>query len=131
MSKKIDRALDDLVKALTKHAQVAGDSTSSTVKLKRAAAKVRATATSYGVLISARRGTDSPFSDIPDPRLDEPTVVSLRAERDALLERRLGKAAPKPEAPTAEPPNAESPNAESPAPDAAEPGAAERDAAVS
>ena len=97
MSKKIDRALDDLVKALAKHADVAGDSKSSSVKLKRAAAKVRASATAYGTLVSARRGTDSPFSDIPDPRLDEPTVASLRAERDALLERRLGKSAPKPD----------------------------------
>lgn len=87
MSKKIDRALHNLVKALNTHAELASDSKSSRGKLQKAAAKVRSAATVYGSTIAARRGTDSPFSDIPDPRLDEPTVVSLKAERDALRRR--------------------------------------------
>lgn len=87
MSKKIDKALRDLQKALGKHAEVASDSHAGRGKLQKASAKVRTAAAAYGSIVSARTGADSPFSEIPDPRLDEPTVESLKAERDAMRKR--------------------------------------------
>lgn len=84
MAKKIDTALRDLVKALDKHAALASDPKSGKSKIQRAAAKVRTSAKVYQSVIVSRTGTDSPFTDIADPRLDAPTVKSLTAERDAL-----------------------------------------------
>ena len=81
MSKKIDKALRDLQKA---------------------SAKVRSAAAAYGSIVSARTGADSPFSEIPDPRLDEPTVESLKAERDAMRKRTGDTRTPDDEIPSAE-----------------------------
>jgi len=99
MAKKIDHALADLVKAAQKHAAVASDKKAPKGKLQRSAGKLRAAAIAYGIVVAARTGADSPFADIVDPRLDEPTVNSLRAERDALAERR-GKKGKGADAPT-------------------------------
>jgi hypothetical protein len=84
MSKKIDSALKDLIKALKKHAEVAGDRHPSLKRSQRATAKVRAAATVYTAAVHARSGLGNPFDEILDPTLDEATISSLRAERDQI-----------------------------------------------
>lgn len=84
MSKKIDAALKALVKALEKHADAVSDSSASKQKVVRAAARVRAAATTYASVTYAKAHTESPFTDIVDPKLPDDTLASLRAERDAL-----------------------------------------------
>ncbi|WP_208545097.1 hypothetical protein [Rathayibacter sp. VKM Ac-2760] len=87
MSKKIDAAHRALVAALDKHAGLVGDKSSKPSKVARAASELRAATKAYSALVSARTGTASPFADLADPRLDQPTLASLRAERDAIAAR--------------------------------------------
>lgn len=87
MSKKIDAAHHALVAALDKHARLVGDKESNPRKIERAAAELRAATRAYSALVSARTGTASPFADLVDPRLDQPTIASLRAERDAIAKK--------------------------------------------
>jgi succinate dehydrogenase hydrophobic anchor subunit len=89
MSKKIDSTLKDLIKALEKHAEVAGERHVSLKRSQRATAKVRAAATAYAAAVHARSGLGNPFDDVIDPALDEETLQSLSAERDAIA-RTLG-----------------------------------------
>jgi hypothetical protein len=84
MSKKIDSALKSLVKALEKHAAAVSDHSASKGKVSRASANVRAAAAAYASAAYAKSKAESPFTDIPDPKLSDDTVASLRAERDAL-----------------------------------------------
>jgi hypothetical protein len=84
MSKKIDAALKDLVKALRKHAVVAGDRHISLKRSQRATARVRAAASAYAAAVHARSGLGNPFDDVLDPGLDAATLASLAAERDAI-----------------------------------------------
>ena len=84
MSKKIDSTLKDLIKALEKHAEVAGERHGSLKRSQRATAKVRAAATAYAAAVHARSGLGNPFDDVIDPALDEETLQSLSAERDAI-----------------------------------------------
>jgi hypothetical protein len=87
MSKKIDRAASDLRKALTAHSKVVGKKKVSNGRVEKASARVRSAANSYASLVFNRTGTDSPFVDVRDPRLDAPIAISLQAERDALARR--------------------------------------------
>ncbi|WP_066039665.1 hypothetical protein [Herbiconiux solani] len=91
MAKKTKTALKELTKALEKHVEVLEDSKSSKSKRERATAKVRAAAINYSSVLNSRTGSQSPFLDIPDPALDESTVASLKAEKDALVARRSAK----------------------------------------
>ena len=84
MSKKIDSALKDLIKALRKHAAVAGERHVSLKRSQRATARVRAAATAYAAAVHARSGLGNPFDDVIDPALDPATLESLAAERDAI-----------------------------------------------
>jgi hypothetical protein len=84
MSKKIDSALKDLIKALKNHADVAGARHISLKRSQRATAKVRAAATAYAAAVHARSGLANPFDEVIDPALDEETLQSLAAERDAI-----------------------------------------------
>lgn len=84
MSKKIDAAHRALVAALGKHARLVSDKSAKPRKVERAGAELRAATKAYAALVSARTGTASPFADLADPRLDKPTIASLRAERDAI-----------------------------------------------
>jgi hypothetical protein len=84
MSKKIDSALKDLMKALKQHADVAADRHPSLKRSQRATAKVRAAATAYTAAVHARSGLGNPFDELLDPTLDEATISSLRAERDQI-----------------------------------------------
>ena len=84
MSKKIDSALKDLIKALKKHADVAGERHISLKRSQRATAKVRAAASAYAAAVHARSGLGNPFDEVIDPALDDETLQSLSAERDAI-----------------------------------------------
>lgn len=95
MAKKTRTALKELVKALEKHVDVLEDSKSNRGKRDRATAKVRAAAIAYASVLHSRTGSASPFLDIPDPRLDESTVASLKAEKEALVAKRAAKRAEK------------------------------------
>ena len=84
MSKKIDAALKDLKKALDKHADAVGGSAVSLKKSQRASAKVAAAATAYAEAVHAKSGLGNPFSEMLQPGLENSTLESLAAERDAI-----------------------------------------------
>jgi hypothetical protein len=86
MSKKIDSALKDLIKALKKHADVADERHVSLKRSQRATAKVRAAATAYAAAVHARSGLGNPFDEVLDPALDEATLQSLANERDKIAQ---------------------------------------------
>ena len=88
MSKKIDAALKDLLRALRKHAQAVGGSRVSLKKSQRASAKLQATASAYAAAVYAKTGLESPFNDVVKPGLENVTLNSLLAERDALVRRK-------------------------------------------
>ena len=90
MSKKIDAALKDLKKALTKHADAVGGSAVSLKKAQRAGAKVAAAATAYAEAVHAKSGMGNPFDDMVQPGLDGGTLASLAAERDAIAKHLTG-----------------------------------------
>lgn len=84
MSKRIDASLKDLIKALRKHAEAVGASRVSLKKSQRAAAKLQSTASAYAAAVHAKSGLDTPFNDVLTPGLENVTLNSLLAERDAL-----------------------------------------------
>ncbi len=86
MSKKIDSALKDLIKALKKHADVASDRHISLKRSQRATARVRAAATAYASAVHAKSGLGNPFDEVIDPALDQETLDSLSAERDQIAQ---------------------------------------------
>ena len=86
MSKKIDSALKDLIKALKKHAEIAGDRHISLKRSQRATARVHAAATAYAAAVHAKSGLDNPFAEVIDPALADETLQSLVAERDHIAE---------------------------------------------
>ena len=87
MSKKIDGALKDWVKALRKHARVAGAGAKSLKKSQRATARPAAAASAYAEVVNAKSGTENPFCDVVTPGFQEATVASFEAERDHLAEK--------------------------------------------
>ena len=90
MSKKIDSALKDLKKALTKHADAVGGSAVSLKKAQRAGAKVAAAASAYAEAVHAKSGMGNPFDDMIQPGLDGGTLASLAAERDSIAKHLTG-----------------------------------------
>jgi hypothetical protein len=80
VSKKIKTTLRDLVDALEKHAAVTAERPTSSKRAGRATAKVRTAAAAYTAIVAAKTGQPNPFVDF----LDDETVASLRAERDAV-----------------------------------------------
>jgi hypothetical protein len=86
MSKKIDSALKDLIKALKKHADVADERHVSLKRSQRATARVHAAANAYAAAVHARSGLGNPFADVLDPSLDQATLQSLAAERDQIAQ---------------------------------------------
>ena len=84
MSKKIDASLKDLIKALRKHADLVGGGRVSLKKSQRASVKLQSTASAYAAAVYAKTGLDSPFNDVASPGLENVTLNSLLAERDAL-----------------------------------------------
>src|ERR1700759_460993 len=84
MSKKIDSALKDLIKALKKHADVASDRHISLKRSQRATARVRAAATAYASAVHARSGLGNPFDEVIDPALDAETLQSRVAGHAAI-----------------------------------------------
>lgn len=90
MSKKIDAALKDLKKALDKHAAVVDDRHVSLKKGQRASAKVTAAASAYAEAVYAKSNLASPFDDVLQPGLEQSTIESLAAERDAIAKNLTG-----------------------------------------
>jgi hypothetical protein len=84
MSKKIDRALKDLKKALNEHANAVGGSAVSLKKGQRASAKVAAAASAYAEAVHAKSGLGNPFDEMLQPGLEDSTLESLKAEREAI-----------------------------------------------
>lgn len=84
MSKKIDAALGDLIKALRKHAEAVGGPRVSLKKSQRVSVKLQAAASAYAAAVHAKTGQGSPFNDVVMPGLENVTLNSLLAERDAL-----------------------------------------------
>jgi hypothetical protein len=99
MSKKIDASLKDLIKALRKHAEAVGSSRVSLKKSQRAAARLQAMASAYAAAVHAKTGLESPFNDVVSPGLENVTLNSLLAERDALAKNKASSDSTK--APTA------------------------------
>lgn len=87
MSKKIDSTLTELIKALKKHSEVAVDKHASMKRRQRATARVSLAATAYAAAVHAHSGLPNPFDEIVAPGLEEATIASLAAERDALATR--------------------------------------------
>ncbi len=87
MSKKIDSALTELVKALKKHAKVMGAPRVPIKQAQKASARVQSAANAYAEAVHSRTGLSSPFVDLIEPGLDEATLLSLKSERDAVLRR--------------------------------------------
>jgi hypothetical protein len=90
MSKKIDAALKDLKKALSKHAEIVGSKPVSLKKAQRASAQVAAAATNYAEIVHAKSGIGNPFDDMLQPGLDSGTLASLAAERDSIKNQLTG-----------------------------------------
>lgn len=90
MSKKINAALKDLKKALNKHADAVGGSSVSLKKSQRASAKVAAAASAYAEAVHAKSGVGNPFDEMVQPGLEDSTLASLAAERDAIAKHLTG-----------------------------------------
>jgi hypothetical protein len=90
MSKKIDAALKDLIKALKKHADAVGGDAVSLKKAQRASAKVAAAASNYAEAVLSKSGVGNPFDDMIQPGLQQSTLASLHAERDAIAQALTG-----------------------------------------
>ncbi|MCU1415792.1 MAG: hypothetical protein JWN80_3132 [Microbacteriaceae bacterium] len=84
MSKKIDDARKKFSKALKKHAEAVGGSRVPLKQAERAASKLQDAATAYAAAVKAKSGLDTPFSEVKSTGLDDATITSLAAERDAL-----------------------------------------------
>ncbi len=84
MSKKIDDTRKKLAKALKKHAEAVGGSRVSLKHAERATAKLQDAAAAYAAAVHAKSGLDTPFTSVPPVGLDQETISSLSAERDAL-----------------------------------------------
>ena len=87
MSKKIESALKDLIKALKKHGEVMSAPRVPIKQAQKAGARVQAAANAYTEAVHQRTGRPSPFTDLIEPGLDEDTLRSLKSERDAVLRR--------------------------------------------
>lgn len=90
MSKKIDAALKDLKKALDHHADTVSGRSVSLKKVQRASAKLVEAIEAYASVVVEKTGTPSPFLASHVPGLEEATMVSLAAERDALVKAHTG-----------------------------------------
>lgn len=87
VSKKIDSALKDLIKALKKHAQVTSGPRVPLKQAHKASVRVQTAVNAYAEAVHSRTGLPSPFVDLVEPGLDDDTLRSLKRERDAVLKR--------------------------------------------
>jgi hypothetical protein len=84
MSKKIDKSLSELIKALRHHAKVVSSKPLSLKKSERAVVRVQTAMEAYAAAVSSKTGFDRPFVPVSASWLDELTLNSLAAERDAI-----------------------------------------------
>ncbi len=85
MSKKIDAALKDLLKALRAHAKAVGGSRVRAKDVALSNEKLRRAANAYTRAVYRKTKLDTPFSDVVRPGLEESIMKSLAAERDAFI----------------------------------------------
>jgi hypothetical protein len=90
MPKKIDKARKQLSKALKNHAKAVGGSRVTLKHAERATAKLQKAAADYAQAVYAKSGLDTPFTSSAPAGLDEATIHSLSAERDALSKQLTG-----------------------------------------
>lgn len=90
MSKKIDKALKELKKALNAHAKVVGSTAVSLKKAQRASSKVSAAASAYADAVTSKSGMGNPFDELLKGGLEQSTITSLTAERDNLAKHATG-----------------------------------------
>lgn len=91
MSKKIDAARKELSKALKKHAEVVGGDAVSLKKSQRATARLLDAAESYSAVVTAKTGQPDLFANLSKTTgLEESTITSLKAERNAIQDRVTG-----------------------------------------
>lgn len=90
MSKKIDGARKKLTKAIAKHAEAVGGSRVTLKNAERATAKLQDAAAEYAAAVKAKSGLDTPFTDAKPVGLDQETITSLSAERDAISKQLTG-----------------------------------------
>jgi hypothetical protein len=83
MTKKIDTAARDLIRAIEKHAQLSGLKPVPPKKVARAAVELRGATAAYTAVVEERTGQVNPFIDV----LDAGTVDSLVRERDRLAKK--------------------------------------------
>jgi len=83
MTKKIDTAAKDLIKAIEKHAQLSALKPVPPKKVARAAVELRTATAAYTAVVEERTGQVNPFIDV----LDTGTVDSLLRERDRLAKK--------------------------------------------
>ncbi len=91
MSKKIDAAAKDLIKAIRKHSKAIGDRHPRSKSVARASGRLQAATTAYTVAVFKYSGADVPFSDVVSLSLDPLTVASLEKERDQLKQKHSKK----------------------------------------
>jgi hypothetical protein len=84
MSKKIDKSLTELVKALRHHAKVVAAKPLSLKKSERAVVRVQDAMDEYTAAVEAKTGLDRPFMPVSSSWLDQVTLDSLAAERNAI-----------------------------------------------
>ena len=102
MSKKIDAARKELSKALKKHAEVVGGGAVSLKKSQRATARLIEAAEAYSRIVTAKTGQPDPFANLSkNTGLEESTISSLKAERNAIKDKLTGPI-PIQEAPSAQ-----------------------------
>ncbi len=84
MSKKIDDARKKFGKALKKHAEAVGGARITLKHAERAASKLQEAAVEYAAAVKAKSGLETLFAEARTVGLDDATMTSLAAERDAL-----------------------------------------------
>jgi hypothetical protein len=88
MSKRIDRALKELIKALRKHAKAVDAPTVRAKHLARANTRLRNAIDAYAHAVYHKAKVGTPFSETVPPELEDSVIKSLAAERDSFLAKR-------------------------------------------
>lgn len=85
MAKRIDAALKELIKALREHAVATSASPTRAKRIARANSRLQHAVDAYARAVYKRTGTDTAFSDVVRPGLEQSIFDSLAAERDAFV----------------------------------------------
>lgn len=92
-SKKLSKTRKRLKKALLKHAEVVGANAVTIKQVQRANAKLAAAVADYAEAVERKTGVPSPIVAGAYAGLDQSTIASLQAERDAISRSLTGEIA--------------------------------------